>query len=342
MEKNRGMILAGDIGGTNTRLALFREEAGRLVLTQQQVYSSPQHANLEEIVGIFLNAHPASPDLACFGVAGPVIDGKAVTANLPWIVDAANLSRQTAISSVWLINDLQAHAYGIPDLPDTDLISLNAGLPVAGNAALMAAGTGLGEAGMFWDGTDHHAFAGEGGHADFAPRNELEVALHGFLTKKFGHVSCERVLSGPGIKNIYDFLVTAGTKEEPQWLKEELAQAADPVVVISQHGLNATAPICQETLNIFVGAYGSEAGNLALKMMAVGGIYISGGIAGKILPVMKKPLFMEGFIDKGRMQSLLQDIPVKVIVNDRIGLLGAARYALTSSQKNLKPVYSQV
>jgi glucokinase len=336
------MILAGDIGGTNTRLALFREEAGRLVLTDEQIYPSHQHANLEEIAGLFLNDRPHCADLACFGIAGPVINGRAVTANLPWVVDAANLSRQTAIPSVWLINDLQAHANGIGDLPEIDLITLNAGVPAAGNAALIAAGTGLGEAGMFWDGTEYHAFAGEGGHTDFAPRNDLEIALHSFLMKKFGHVSSERVLSGPGIRNIYDFLVASKIKEEPQWLKDELAQAPDPVVVISQHGLNATAPICEYALDIFVGAYGSEAGNLALKMMAVGGVYISGGIAAKIMPVMKKRLFLKAFVDKGRLQSLLQAVPVKLIVNDRIGLLGAARYALRSSQKNLKPDYSQV
>ncbi|HLW54456.1 MAG TPA: glucokinase [Candidatus Angelobacter sp.] len=335
------MILAGDIGGTNTRLALFREESGRLLLAEEQIFPSRQHASLEEIVGLYLKSRPQTVEAACFGIAGPVINGRATTANLPWIVDAAELSRRASIPSVWIINDLQAHAYGISDLPAKSLLTLNEGKLTAGNRALIAAGTGLGEAGMFWDGSEHHAFAGEGGHADFAPANELEAALHAFLMKKFGHVSCERVLSGPGIKNIYDFLVAAGIQEEPEWLRDQLAQAFDPVVVISDHALNTTAPICQCALDIFVSAYGAEAGNMALRLMAVGGVYVSGGIAGKIIPLLKKPAFMKAFVDKGRMEGLLNAVPVKVIVNDHIGLLGAARYALRSSRGNLKPAYSQ-
>lgn len=333
------MILAGDIGGTNTRLALFREDPSCLTLVEEQVYSSREHAGLEEIVKLFLRGRSQTADIACFGFAGPVLEGRAVAANLPWAIDAADLSRHTGIGSVRLINDLQAHAYGIGDLPDTDLTILNEGTPAAGNAALIAAGTGLGEAGMFWDGIEHHAFAAEGGHADFGPGNDLEIALDSFLMKKFGHVSCERVISGQGIRNIYDFLASTNINEEPQWLKDELSQAADPAVLISEHGLNGTAAICECALNIFAGAYGAEAGNLALRMMAVGGIFISGGIAGKIMPFMKKPLFMEAFVNKGRMKPLLQQVPVKVIVNDRIGLLGAARYAFRSNEKNLRIAY---
>lgn len=334
------MILAGDIGGTNTRLALFREENSCLVLTEEQIYSSRQHADLNEIVADFLSSHSCGAEAACFGIAGPVRDGRAVAANLPWVVDAAELSRQTSIASVWLINDLQAHAYGIPDLPADNFTTLNEGTPAQGNAGLIAAGTGLGEAGMYWDGIRHHAFASEGGHCNFAPNGELESRLHAWLAQKFGHVSSERVLSGPGIKNIYDFLVETETREEPEWLKEELAQAADPAALISEYGLNCTAPICEFALEIFVSAYGSEAGNLALKLLAVHGIYISGGIAGKIMPVMQRPAFMKAFIDKGRMQNLLQQIPVKVVVNDRIGLMGAARYALSSMEQDAKPAYS--
>jgi glucokinase len=334
------MILAGDIGGTNTRLALFKESSGMLVMLEEQIYASLQHANLEEIVADFLNSRSIVPEAACFGIAGPVIDSRAITANLPWVVDAGQLARQTKVPAVWLINDLQAHAYGIPDLAPEHLITLNAGNPSPGNAGLIAAGTGLGEAGMYWDGLEHHAFAGEGGHSDFAPGNELEAALCSFLMKKFGHVSCERVLSGRGIKNIYDFLAEARIKDEPQWLKDELAKAADPVVLISQHALDATAEVCECALDLFVSIYGAEAGNLALKLMAVNGIYISGGIAGKILSFMKKPHFMKAFTSKGRMTSMMEKIPVKVIVNDRIGLLGSARFAFRSSQKNLKPVYS--
>lgn len=334
------MILAGDIGGTNTRIALFNQQNGRPVLTDEKIYASREHKSLEEIVGQFLRERPGRADAACFGIAGPVLDGRAAATNLPWLVDAAQLSHQTTIPSVWLINDLQAHATGIPDLTSADLIALNAGTPTPGNAALIAAGTGLGEAGMYWDGSEHQAFAGEGGHADFAPNNELETQLHSFLAKRFGHVSSERVISGPGIKNIYDFLCASKLEEEPQWLKDELAQVADPVVVISEYGLQARAPICERALDIFVSAYGAEAGNVALRFMAVGGIYVSGGIAGKIMPLMSNPLFMNAFFEKGRMKPLLQSIPVNVILNDHIGLMGAARYALRRRQKNLNPAYS--
>ena len=334
------MILAGDIGGTNTRMALFAVDKGRLTLSDEKVYASREHQTLEEIIGLFLQGRRVKTETACLGIAGPVLDGRATATNLPWVVDAAQLSPKTSIPAVWLINDLQAHAYGIAELNPSDLIPLNPGRPARGNAALIAAGTGLGEAGMFWDGREHHAFAGEGGHADFAPNNEVELALYGFLGNKFGHVSSERVLSGPGIKNIYDFLCAAKLEDEPEWLREELAHAADPVVLISEYALEGRAPICRRALDIFVSAYGAEAGNVALRLMAVGGVYVSGGIAGKILPLMKKPLFMDAFLGKGRMKPLLQNVPVHVIVNDHIGLLGAARYAVRSTQKNLKPAHS--
>jgi glucokinase len=322
------MILAGDIGGTNTRIALFDTQGGKLKLASERVYFSREHASLDEIVGHFLSEHPAGDASACFGIAGPVLDGKANASNLAWVVDAGQLSRETAIKNVWLINDLEAHAHGINDLDPDDLITLNPGRPRAGNAALIAAGTGLGEAGMFWDGKQHRAFAGEGGHASFAPDNELERALHGYLMKKFGHVSCERVLSGPGIKNIYDFLRDSNTEQEPPWLKDELDPAIDPAVLISQYGLEGKAAICERTLDMFVHAYGSEAGNLALRCMAVNGVFMSGGIASKTLAKIKGPVFMSAFVAKGRMQPLLENVPVKVIVNEHIGLLGAARYAV--------------
>jgi glucokinase len=210
------------------------------------------------------------------------------------------------------------------------LVPLNPGQKAAeGNAALIAAGTGLGEAGMYWDGVRRHAFATEGGHADFAPRNELEAALYLYLMKKYGHVSGERVLSGPGLKNIYDFLRDSGRETEPGWLKDAMSAAPDHAAVISQHGLASKAPICERALEIFAGAYGSEAGNLALRMLAVGGVFLSGGIAAKILAKLRAPSFLEAFIEKGRMRGLLTQIPINVVTNDRVGLIGAARYALT-------------
>jgi glucokinase len=322
------MILTGDIGGTNTRIALFDHVGGKLKLVRECIYPSQQHKGLDDIVRGFLREASATAASACFGIAGPVFNGRANASNLAWIVDAGQIARETSIGNVWLINDLEAHAYGIDALDPDDLITLNPGQPRPGNAALIAAGTGLGEAGLFWDGTQHHAFAGEGGHADFAPGNELELKLHGYLMKKFGHVSWERVLSGPGIANIYEFLRDSGTEPEPQWLKDELNRAADPAVLISQYGLESKAGICERTLDVFASAYGAEAGNLALRLLAVAGIFVSGGIAGKLMAKIQGPLFMRAFVAKGRMQSVLEAVPVKVIVNEHIGLLGAARYAL--------------
>jgi glucokinase len=322
------MILVGDIGGTHTRLALISQREGRLTLEREHIYPSREHASLDEIVGSFVDDPAARPEAACFGIAGPVLNGRANVSNLAWVVDASQIAANSGIARVWLINDLLAHASGIPELSDLDLITLNAGTPRPGNAALIAAGTGLGEAGMYWDGMSYHPFPAEGGHADLAPGNELELALHSYLTKKFGHVSCERVLSGPGIKNVYDFLRDTNLEDEPDWLKDELAAAPDAPALISHHGLHARIPICERALDIFVSIYGAEAGNVALRMMAVGGVFVSGGIAGKILPKMQDPLFMKAFVAKGRMQSLLESVPVKLIVNEHIGLLGAARYVL--------------
>jgi glucokinase len=327
------MILVGDIGGTHTRMALLSEKDGHLVLESERIYPSREHASLTEIVAQFMSGQSVRPDAACFGIAGPVLNGRAKVSNLGWIVDALQISRESSISPVWLINDLQAHAYGIPDLADTDLVVLNAGTPCPGNAAIIAAGTGLGEAGMYWDGAMYHPFPAEGGHADLAPSNELEWALYGYLAKKFGHVSCERVISGPGIKNVYDFLRDSKTEEEPAWLMEELDRAPDAAALISQYALEAKSPICEHALDIFVSMYGAEAGNVALRMMAVGGVFISGGIAGKTLAKMKGPRFMKAFLAKGRMTSLLESVPVKGIVNEHIGQFGAARYALMRQEK---------
>lgn len=322
------MILVGDIGGTNTRMALLSQKEGRLTLERERIYSSREHAGLGEIIADFIDSKSAQPEAACFGIAGPVLNGRANVSNLAWVVDALELSRNSTIPRVSLINDLLAHACGITDLENKDVIVLNPGTSCSGNAALIAAGTGLGEAGLFWDGTTYRPFPGEGGHADFGPNNELEVALYRYLMNKYGHVSWERVLSGPGIKNIYDFLRDSGTELEPAWLQEELDRAPDKSALIAQQGLEAKAPICEHALDIFVGVYGAEAGNLALRVMAVSGIFISGGIAGKILPKMQQPQFMRAFVSKGRMAPLLESVPVKVIVNEHIGLLGAARYAL--------------
>jgi len=321
------MILAGDIGGTHTRIALFEPNDNKLCLVLEQVYPSRDHQGLQEIVELFLREHPAQISAACFGIAGPIIKQAVSTPNLPWVIDGSQLSQQTGIQQLWLINDLHAHASGVDDLAPSDFVSLNSAIPQPGNAALIAAGTGLGEAGLYWDGAVRHAFPCEGGHCDFAPRNDFEVALLQYLMKKFGRVSYERILSGPGLHNIYDFLRDSRIETEPPTLKDELAQAADSVAIISLHALKGDAPICMRALDIFVQVYGAEAGNLALKMLATGGVFISGGIAGKILAKLQTPPFLNAFVAKGRLQPLMETIPIKVITNDRVGLFGAARYA---------------
>jgi glucokinase len=322
------MILAGDIGGTNTRLACFEEQdANRLRLTVERIYQSHEHQGLNEIVAAFVRETAVTIGKACFGIAGPVLNGLVTTPNLPWIVDRSQLSKELGISGVWLINDLEAHASGIGDLGPGDTIALNQATPGEGNAALIAAGTGLGEAGLYWDGSRHHPFACEGGHADFAPRDDMEIALLQYLIKKFGRVSYERVISGPGLKNIYDFLRDTQIEPEPGWLKEELAGSEDQTPVISRYGLETKASICEHALDLFVAIYGAETGNLALKFKALRGVFISGGIAAKIMPRINSPRFLEAFAAKGRLRPMVEAIPLRVIMNNKVGLIGAARYA---------------
>jgi glucokinase len=322
------MILAGDIGGTHTRIALFQQSQNQLRKILDRVYASRDYRSLDEIVSLFVSNENVRVSAACFGIAGPVMHGHVSTPNLAWVVDALQLAKVLQVQTVWLINDLQAHASGLDDLGEADFVHLNTAVGGEGNAALIAAGTGLGEAGLYWDGAVRHAFACEGGHCDFAPRNDLEVELFRYLLNKYSRVSYERVLSGPGLRNVYEFLRDSGRQQEPEWLRDELASAADPTVVISHVGMNRKAAICEQALDIFVSVYGAEAGNLALKLLATGGVYLSGGIAARILPRLQQPAFLQAFVSKGRMQPLMEKIPVKVVNNDQVGVIGAARYAV--------------
>jgi glucokinase len=326
------MILAGDIGGTNARLAFFDVEDGRLSLFSATVFPSHQYAGLDQIVAEFIETSNVRPDQACFGVAGPVRNGRVETSNLPWIVESERLANELEIGKVFLINDLEANAWGIVDLDLKDAVTLNQGKEIPGNQAVIAAGTGLGEAGMYWDGTHHQVFASEGGHTDFAPRNELEIELFRHLNAKFGRVSYERILSGPGLVNVFNFLRDTGRGSEPQWLIDQM-QSSDPAAAISQAAMSGSCPLCEQAIDIFVSVYAAEAGNLALKMMATGGVFLGGGIAPKILAKLSQPSFMSAFVTKGRMQPLLESIPVKVITNDKISLFGAARCAMVKSSK---------
>src|SRR3954465_3243837 len=302
------MILAGDIGGTNARLAYFQPKNGHFELVSERVFPSREHRELGEIVTRFLDESGTRPEAACFGIAGPVRNGRVETSNLPWVIEQSILAKQIHLPATLLINDLEASAWGIGALSKGDLVTLNVGgATIAGNQAVVAPGTGLGEAGLFWDGTRHHVFACEGGHTDFAPQGELQIELLRYLTKRSGHVSYERILSGPGLVNVYEFLrETEGGKES-----EQLAiamRAGDPAAAISQAALHVTDSLAEKTLDLWIAVYGAEASNLALKVMSTGGIFLAGGISPKILPKLESPAFMQAFLEKGRMGGLVESM----------------------------------
>ncbi len=322
------MILAGDIGGTNARLAFFDVLNGHFNLIAASIFPSRDYSGLDKIVSEFVASSNVHPNTACFGVAGPVRDGKVETSNLPWIVESQRLAEELKLDTTLLINDLEATAWGIAALAPKDVVTLNQiKAPAIGNQAVIAAGTGLGEAGLYWDGAHHHIFATEGGHADFGPHNDLEVELFCYLQKRFGHVSAERILSGPGLVNVYTFLRDSRRGSEQQWLLDEMA-SDDPAAAISRAGLAGKDALSQQALDLFVSVYGAEAGNLTLKTKATGGLYVAGGIAPKILSKLTGPLFMQAFLDKGRMRPLMESVPVHIITNDKLALLGAARRAV--------------
>lgn len=323
------MILAGEIGATRTRLAAFETEGNRLHCVVEKTYPSQKHEGLAGILADFIKTEGIPVHSACFGVAGPVRTGRSKISNLPWVIDARELAQQLKLNSVGLLNDLEAYAYGIDGLESKDFIALSEGSEDAdGNRAVISAKTGLGMAGLYWDGFRHHPFACEGGHADFAPRNELQTELLLYLQKRYGRISCERILSGPGIKNIYDFLRDTHKAEEPEWLRTQIGGDSDPPALISRLALEGKSAICDQAMTIFVSVFGAQTGNCALSFMSTGGIFIGGSIAAKIVPKMKDPVFLESFLDKGRMGALLKDVPVKIVVNDDCGMIGAARYTL--------------
>jgi len=321
------VILAGDVGATHTRLGWFDVRDGALAPGITRIYDSRQQGSLDGIVSVFLAETPGTVRQACLGIAGPVRDGRVEATNLPWIVDARLIAERLGLARVLLVNDLEANAWGLAALPDEDFAVLQQGRPTpTGTAAVISAGTGLGQAGLVWDGHRHRPLASEAGHADWAPQDELQLALWRFLAAEVGHVSVERVLSGPGLHNIYRFLRDGQGLAEPSWLSEALRRE-EPSPLISRLGLEGRAEICVRALELFVAIYGAEAGNLALRMMATAGVYLGGGIAPRILPVLRAPAFLTAFTGKGRLQPLLEDVPVRVVMNDRAALLGAARRA---------------
>lgn len=320
------LLLTGDIGGTKTRLALAETDGVRVLIQREQSYASQRYATFESLLGDFLQQGEQIND-AAFGIAGPVRDGVAQATNLPWRIEAAVLRQRFGFVRCHLLNDLEATAYGLPALGEQDLHTLQVGVANAiGNQAVIAAGTGLGEAGLYWDGRTHHPFASEGGHATFSPRNTLEFALLQHLQQQREHVSWERVVSGMALPELYAFLRNERQAVIPDWLAQELA-GSQAAAAISTAAMQQRDAVCEETLQWFVGLYGAEAGNLALKTMSLGGLYIGGGIAPKILPLLQRGEFIAAFLDKGRMRPLLEAMPVKVILNDRAALYGPALLA---------------
>ena len=317
------MILAGDVGGTKTTLALF--DGARLV--REATVASQDFASLEAVIARFLEAAPR-PTIAALGVGvpGPVIDGRATTTNLPWHVDERVLEASIPVARARVVNDLEATAHGVLALADDELAILQPGVPRAGNIGVIAAGTGLGEALVVADGTRRTVIASEGGHGDFAPRGEREEDLLRFLRKQFGRVSYERVLSGPGLHNLYRFLRDGGYAAESPAVAEELSRE-DPGAVVTRHALAGSDPLSVEAVEMFVAIYGAEAGNLALKGLTLGGVVVAGGIAPRLLPVLAKGVFIASFRDKGRLSPLMESIPVRLALNPRAPLLGSARIA---------------
>ena len=324
-----GLILAGDVGGTKTQLGLFKHSAGTLELVREHRYATAEFESLESVCADFLGTTPAV-NAACLGVPGPIIDGRGSATNVPWQLSEAILSRALKGAPVRLLNDLTAIAYGTIHLKPDEFVVLHRAEnpPSHGNVAVIAAGTGLGESALVWEGNEnkYYAVASEGGHSDFAPHGTEQIDLLRFLTDEFGHVSYERVLSGPGLWNIYRFARRESHVDEPDWLKAQIA-SGDPSAAVSEAALAGTDPVCVHALTMFCDIYGSEAANLALKVLALGGVFLGGGIAPKILPMLTGGAFVKGFMAKGRLNEILRRIEVRVSLNPAAGLSGAAHYA---------------
>ncbi len=331
MTTEQEVLLVGDIGGTKTVLALFSPVLGTHTPLDEAVFPSQQYPSLEACIEAFLAGREVAISRASFGVAGPVTGDRAKITNLPWVIEAGQVSTVLRGAPVYLLNDLAAIANAVPYLGPDDVYTLNPGTPIAGGSiGVIAPGTGLGEAYLTWDGAHYQAHASEGGHTDFAPLDAQQIGLLQYLWPRLGHVSYEQVCSGGlGIPNLYAYLKDSGFAPEPDWLAAELAQADDPtpVIVGAAQDPGPNCALCQETLRLFVAILAAEAGNLALKVYATGGIYLGGGIPPRIIPVLESAAFLEGFRSKGRFSAILENIPVRVIRNPKVALLGGAYYA---------------
>ena len=312
------MLLVGDIGGTHTRLALFEYKKTIKVIRENKFLSS-NYSSLISAIQTFIKNEDANIEAASFGVAGPVKNGRCQTTNIPWLIDIKEIADVLNISNAYLLNDLEANAYGISCLQDNDFYVLNQwDVKSSGNACILAAGTGLGEAGLYFDGKKLSPFACEGGHADFGPQNDMEIELLKFLRKKYGHVSYERILCGSGIYHLYEFLIHNKIEPRNDALEKELEKSSEPQIIITKKGINKENKTCERVIDWFVSIYGAEAWNAALKFFALGGVYIGGGIAPRILNKIKDGNFMASFVNKGRFEKLMKSMAVKVILNDKI------------------------
>jgi glucokinase len=320
------MILAGDVGGTKVRLAVYEEKRG-ITCIDEEKFASREYSDLSTLLKEFLShEHRRKISSACLGIAGPVKEGVCKATNLPWEISAKVLQEDLNIPKVHLINDLEANAWGLRCLSPEEFFTVNVGKEAKGNRALISPGTGLGEAGLYWNGRTHRPFACEGGHCDFGPTNEEEIALLKYQLQKHKHVSYERILSGPGLYQIYRFLIdTQLEKEDPAIAA--LIQQSEPQRVITEKAASGESKACARACRLFVKLLGGEAGNVALKFLAMGGVFIGGGIVPHLLPFIQEGSFMEAFVEKGRLSAVLSKIPIKVVLNERTALLGAAWYA---------------
>lgn len=326
-------ILAGDVGGTKINMALYNVTNENVELIKEEKYHSAEHNSFTEVIQKFLSVNKLEiPERICAGVAGPVLDGKVKITNLAEEIDAEEIKKTIGAKEVSLLNDLEVTAYGLAALKKEDIISLHDGNPgTKGNMAIIAPGTGLGEAGLYWDGKYYYPFPTEGGHCDFSPRTDFDIDLFHFLQKKYGIVSWEKLVAGPGIHDIYLFVRALRKKEEPQWLTDELSKE-DPSAVISKAGVDNKDQICVEAMEHFVRYLARESSNLVLKMKATGGLFLGGGIPPKIIPLLQKEIFLKNYFDCDRMEDLLQNVPIKIITNDKTALLGAAYYGAYGAQ----------
>jgi len=329
----KSVVLGGDAGGTKVNLAFYEATADDVRMIKSSTYHSPNYPSITSVLQQFIKENPdIHPEKICLGVAGPVFEGRVTVTNLPWHVDANEISAGTGISQVILLNDLEATAYGVAGLEENDFSVLHEGDPDAGgNISILAPGTGLGEAGLFWDGQCHHPFATEGGHCDFSCRSAADLELHDFMLKKYNVVSWESIIAGPGIYSIYQFLCEVQKMPADPVLAEKI-KSGDPSAVISEASIKRTDPVCVEAMRIFVRNLARECCNLILKMKSTGGFLLAGGISPKIITLLKDPWFYENLLDCDRMQDLVKKVPVKVILNDKAPMIGAGWYGAYSSK----------